>query len=86
MPADVLESFTDMMRQLGAAQEDEIRKMRAEYDAKIDGLVRTIERMAKGEGAGHDTPARAEKGADDGKGDADDLDMRGPGPHRRDPF
>ena len=55
-------------------------------DAKIDGLERTIERMTKGEGAGHDTPAGTKKGADDEEGDADDLDMRGPGPYHRDSF
>lgn len=79
VPADVLESFTGMMRQLGAAQEDEIRKMRAEYDAKIDGLVRTIERMSKEGNPGRGPPAETEGGAAEG-------DMRGPGPHRRDPF
>lgn len=85
VPGDALESFTNMMGELAAAQEGEISKMRAEYDAKIDGLERTMKWMVKGEGAGHDTPAGAKKGADDGKGDADDLDMRGPGPHHRDP-
>ena len=59
VPADVLESLTAMMSQMGAAQNDEIRKMRAEYDAKIDGLARTIEWVANGESLGRGTPARA---------------------------
>lgn len=87
VPADALDSFTDMMRHLGAVQEDEMRKMRAEYDAKIDGLERTIERMAKGKNAGSGRAGGSgEDNAGDGKGDAADGDMRGPGPHHRDPF
>ena len=86
VPGDALESFAKMVGDLVAAQNDEIRKMRAEYDAKMDRLVRTIERVANGGNPGRGTPARTkEEGADDGSGDADDLDMRGPGPHRRDP-
>lgn len=87
VPGDALESFARMMGDLGTAQEDEIRKMRAEYDAKMDGLVRTIERVANGGNTGRGPPAGAkEEGAADGNGDADDPDMRGPRPHRRDQF
>lgn len=54
VPADVLESLTAMMGQLGAAQEDEIRKMRAEYDAKMDHVLRALDRITKGGNYGHD--------------------------------
>jgi len=64
VPGEVAESFTGMMRQLGAAHENAIREMRAEYDAamrgmkaeygaKIDAMRREMDRMAKAEGAGH---------------------------------
>ena len=54
VPADVLESLTAMMSQLGAAQDDEIRKLRAEYDAKMDHVLRAMDRITKGGNYGHD--------------------------------
>ena len=44
---DVLESFTGMVRQLGAAQEDIMRQMKAEHDAKTVRLLRVMDGMAK---------------------------------------
>ena len=58
VPGEVMESFTTMMKQLGAAQETAMsdmkaehdaamRGMKAEYDAKTDRLLRAMDRMAK---------------------------------------
>ena len=82
-----MDALRGMMDGLAAAHGSEIRRMRAEYGAKMDGMMRAMERVANGGNAGRGTPAGSGKeGADDGSGDADDLDMRGPGPHRRSPF
>ena len=58
VPGEVMESFTAMMKQLGAAQETVMRNMKAEhvaamsdmkaeYDAKINRLLREMDRMAR---------------------------------------
>ena len=68
VPGEVMESFTAMMKQLGAAQETAMRDMKdihdaamadmkAEYDAKIDRLLRTMDRMAKEANIRHGPPA-----------------------------
>ena len=65
VPGEVVESFTAMMDQLGAAQEAAMRDMKAvhdaemadmkaEYDAKMERMMRVIDRMAKESDAGHD--------------------------------
>ena len=68
VPGEVVESFTAMMDQLGAAQETAMRDMKAvhdaemadmkaEYDAKMERMMRVIDRMARESDAGHDSPA-----------------------------
>ena len=62
VPGEVVESFTAMMDQLGAAQETAMRDMKdthdaamadmkadmkAEYDAKMERMMRVIDRMAR---------------------------------------
>lgn len=75
--ADVLESFTNMMRQIGvgqkreirnmrAKQESEIRNMRAEYNAKIDTLQRMMDRMVKEDNFGHEPPTGSREDGPDG--------------------
>ena len=64
--ADVLESFTSMMRQIGVGQEREIRNMRAEYNAKIATLQRTMDRMVKEGNFGHEPPAGSREDGSDG--------------------
>ena len=54
VPGDVMEAFTGMMEQLGAAQENTIREMKDEYDAKMDRLLRAMDRMAKKGSMGYD--------------------------------
>ena len=54
VPGDVMDAFTGMMEQLGAAQENTIREMKAEYDAKMDRVLRAMDRMAKKDGMGYD--------------------------------
>ena len=49
--SDVAESLTAMMRRMGELQEEAINKIKAEYDARLDGLLRSM-------GRGHlDAPA-----------------------------
>ena len=57
MPAGVMGALKGMMDGLVAAQEDEMREMRAEYDAKIEAMRREMGRMAKEENVGRDPPA-----------------------------
>ena len=65
VPGDVAESFTAMMKQLGAAQDTAMRDMndkhnaamadmKAEYDAKMERLLRVIDRIAREGDARHD--------------------------------
>ena len=42
MSSDLVEALTGMMRQFGIAQETALRDMKAEYDAKLDNLMRII--------------------------------------------
>lgn len=64
--ADVLESFTSTMRQVGAGQGREIRNMRAEYNARIDTLQHTMDRMVKEGNFGHEPPAGSREDGPDG--------------------
>lgn len=57
VPAGAPESFTDVVRRPGAAREGEIRRMGAEYGAKIEAMRREMGRMAKKGGAGRGPPA-----------------------------
>lgn len=77
MSPDMAEALSGMIRELGAAQEDEIRRMKAEYDAKLDRVLRAMDNMAKGENYRHDPLAGS------WEEDTADGDMRGPGPHHR---
>ena len=61
LSGEVVESLTGMMRQLGASQEAAMNEMRAEYDAKMDKLLRVIDDMAKRGGGAHDPLAEFRK-------------------------
>ena len=50
VPTAFLESLTEMVRQMGAAHDTAMRDIRAEYDAKLDRLMRAVDGMAKGQG------------------------------------
>ena len=80
VPAEVLKSLTGMMGQLGKFQEDAIREIRAEYDAKIEEMRREMGLTSGREKSGRGPPAGP------GEEDTYDEDMRDPGPHHRDPF
>ena len=54
VPGDVMEALKGMMDGLAAAHDGEIRKMRAEYDAKMDRVLRAMDEMGRKGDHGHD--------------------------------
>ena len=54
VPGDVMEALRGMMDGLAAAHDSEIRKMRAEYDAKMDKVLRAMDEMGRKGGGMHD--------------------------------
>ena len=49
IPGKFIESLTGMVREMVTAQKSAIQDIRAEYDAKIDKLLRAMDKMARGE-------------------------------------
>ena len=54
VPGDVMEALRGMLDALAAAQEGEMRKMKAEYDAKMDKVLRAMDDMGRKGGYGND--------------------------------
>ena len=65
LSSEVAESLTGLMRQMAKSQDEAIREIRAECNAKIEGMRREMDRMAGRGNAGRDPPAGSgEDGAD----------------------
>ena len=76
---EFLKSLTGMINKLGKSQAAAIREIRTGYDAKIEEMRREMGLMSVEGNLKRGPPAGSgEEGAADGKGDADDLDMRDP--------